>query len=59
MEGEKRDCIVCVVNLTFKDEVALELNKAVLYSYKKAGVSIVDHFTQVTQPIRGQILTMC
>ena len=37
-----------------KDEVALELNKAVLYSYKKAGVSIVDHYTQVNRPIRGQ-----
>jgi len=33
----------------WKDEVALELNKAVLYSYKKAGVSIVDHFTQADQ----------
>ena len=29
--------------------MALELNKAVLYSYKKAGVSIVDHFTQADQ----------
>ena len=36
-----------VILTTLQDEVALELNKAVLYSYKKAGVSIVDHFTQV------------
>ena len=35
--------------LILKDEVALELNKAVLHSYKKAGVSIVDHFTQADQ----------
>ena len=33
----------------WKDEVALELNKAVLFSYKEAGVSIVDHFTQADQ----------
>ena len=33
----------------WKDEVALELNKAVLHSYKMAGVSIVDHFTQADQ----------
>ena len=33
----------------WKDEVALELNKAVLHSYKQAGVSIVDHFTQADQ----------
>ena len=36
-----------VILSPLQDEVALELNKAVLYSYKKAGVSIVDHFTQV------------
>merc|ERR550532_3807777 len=33
----------------WKDEVALELNKAVLSSYKEAGVSMVDHFTQADQ----------
>ena len=33
----------------WKDEVALELNKAVLHSYKMAGISIVDHFTQADQ----------
>ena len=33
----------------WKDEVALELNRAVLISYKEAGVSIVDHFTQADQ----------
>ena len=32
-----------------QDEVALELNKAVLHSYKMAGVSMVDHFTQADQ----------
>ena len=32
-----------------QDEVALELNKAVLHSYKMAGVTIVDHFTQADQ----------
>ena len=36
-----------VILTPLQDEVALELNKAVLYSYKKAGVTIVDHFTQV------------
>ena len=35
--------------MLFKDEVALELNKAVLYSYKKAGVTIIDHYTQAVQ----------
>ena len=29
--------------------MALELNKAVLHSYKMAGVTIVDHFTQADQ----------
>ena len=33
----------------WKDEVALELNKAVLSSYQEAGVSMVDHFTQADQ----------
>lgn len=33
----------------WKDEVALELNRAVLYSFKEAGVSIVDHYTQSDQ----------
>ena len=33
----------------WKDEVALELNKAVLHSYKKVGISIIDHFTQADQ----------
>jgi len=33
----------------WKDEVALELNRAVLHSYKEAGVSIVDHYTQSDQ----------
>ena len=29
----------------WKDTVSLELNKAVLHSYKEAGVSIVDHYS--------------
>ena len=33
----------------WKDEVALELNKAVLHSFKESGVSIVDHHTQADQ----------
>jgi len=33
----------------WKDEVALELNKAVLLSYKEAGVSMIDHITQADQ----------
>ena len=33
----------------WKDEVALELNKAVLSSYKEAGVSMVDHHTMADQ----------
>lgn len=33
----------------WKDEVALELNRAVLHSFKVAGVSIVDHYTQADQ----------
>ena len=33
----------------WKDTVALELNKAVLESYKNAGVSIVDQYTQAEQ----------
>jgi len=33
----------------WKDTVALELNKAVLDSYKNAQVSIVDHYTQADQ----------
>ncbi len=33
----------------WKDQVLVELNKAVLYSYKKHGVSIVDHHTAANQ----------
>ncbi|TSB45247.1 nitric oxide synthase oxygenase [Alkalicoccobacillus porphyridii] len=33
----------------WRDEALVELNKAVLYSYKKAGVSIVDHHTAAKQ----------
>ena len=33
----------------WKDAVALELNRAVLESYKKAKISIVDHYTQAEQ----------
>ena len=48
MEGESclyvSECSQCC-----QDEVALELNKAVLHSYKMAGVSMVDHFTQADQ----------
>ena len=33
----------------WKDIVSLELNRAVLESYKEAGVSIVDHYTQADQ----------
>ena len=38
-----------------QDEVALELNKAVLHSYKMAGVTIVDHFTQADQVSKSVI----
>lgn len=33
----------------WKDQALVELNKAVLYSYKKHGVSIVDHHTAASQ----------
>ncbi|WP_410489212.1 nitric oxide synthase oxygenase [Bacillus changyiensis] len=33
----------------WKDRALVELNRAVLYSYKKAGVSIVDHHTAASQ----------
>ena len=33
----------------WRDESLIELNKAVLYSFKKAGVSIVDHHTAAKQ----------
>ncbi|WP_411348248.1 nitric oxide synthase oxygenase [Paenibacillus sp. WLX2291] len=33
----------------WQDRALVELNAAVLYSYKKAGVSIVDHHTAATQ----------
>jgi nitric-oxide synthase, bacterial len=33
----------------WKDRALIELNAAVLYSYKKAGVSIVDHHTAAEQ----------
>ncbi|WP_413375268.1 nitric oxide synthase oxygenase [Alkalihalobacillus sp. 1P02AB] len=33
----------------WRDEALIELNRAVLYSYKKAGVSIVDHHTAAKQ----------
>lgn len=33
----------------WRDRALVELNYAVLYSYKKAGVSIVDHHTAATQ----------
>ena len=33
----------------WRDVVALELNRAVLESYKEAKVSIVDHYTQAEQ----------
>jgi nitric-oxide synthase, bacterial len=33
----------------WKDRALLEVNRAVLYSYKKAGVSIVDHHTAAAQ----------
>lgn len=33
----------------WKDRALVELNTAVLYSYKKAGVSIVDHHTAASQ----------
>lgn len=33
----------------WKDQALVELNKAVLHSYKKQGVSIVDHHTAASQ----------
>ncbi|KYG27045.1 nitric oxide synthase oxygenase [Alkalihalobacillus trypoxylicola] len=33
----------------WRDEALVELNKAVLYSYKKSGVSMVDHHTAAKQ----------
>jgi nitric-oxide synthase, bacterial len=33
----------------WKDQALLEVNRAVLYSFKKAGVSIVDHHTAAAQ----------
>jgi len=47
--GEAMDLDMSSNTTLWKDEVALELNKAVLYSYKKAGISMVDHFTQADQ----------
>ncbi|WP_405105242.1 nitric oxide synthase oxygenase [Paenibacillus sp. FSL K6-1217] len=38
----------------WKDRALLELNRAVLYSFKQAGVSIVDHHTAADQFIRFQ-----
>ncbi|WNS42416.1 nitric oxide synthase oxygenase [Paenibacillus sp. MMS20-IR301] len=38
----------------WKDRALLELNRAVLYSYKQAGVSIVDHHTAADQFVRFQ-----
>jgi len=46
-------------NMTlWRDTVALELNKAVLESFKRAGVSIVDHFTQADQFMEHYISEM-
>jgi len=47
--GEAMDLDMSSNTTLWKDEVALELNRAVLESYKKAGVSMVDHFTQADQ----------
>ena len=49
MEGESCPYVYIRVYQCCQDEVALELNKAVLHSYKMAGVSMVDHFTQADQ----------
>jgi nitric-oxide synthase len=38
----------------WKDRALLELNRAVLHSYKQAGVSIVDHHTAADQFVRFQ-----
>ncbi|MHA6531755.1 nitric oxide synthase oxygenase [Paenibacillus sp. BAC0078] len=38
----------------WKDRALLELNRAVLHSYKQAGVSIVDHHTAAEQFVRFQ-----
>ncbi|WP_438351455.1 nitric oxide synthase oxygenase [Paenibacillus sp. FA6] len=38
----------------WKDRALLELNRAVLYSFKQAGVSIVDHHTAADQFVRFQ-----
>lgn len=45
----------CSSNTTlWKDRALLELNRAVLHSFKKAGVSIVDHHTAADQFVRFQ-----
>lgn len=38
----------------WKDRAMLELNRAVLYSFKQAGVNIVDHHTAADQFVRFQ-----
>ena len=38
----------------WKDRALLELNRAVLHSFKQAGVSIVDHHTAADQFVRFQ-----
>ena len=38
-----------IVSSLWKDEVALEMNRAVLHSYNKAGVTIVDQHTAAEQ----------
>lgn len=47
--GKAMDLDMSSNTTLWKDVVALELNRAVLESYKNAKVSIVDHYTQAEQ----------
>lgn len=61
-DTERYNCLPAVAELLgldrstntslWKDEALLELNRAVLHSYKQAGVSIVDHHTASDQFMR-------
>ncbi|EIT84327.1 nitric-oxide synthase [Fictibacillus macauensis ZFHKF-1] len=47
--GERMGLDVTKLASLWRDRALVELNEAVLYSYKKAGVSIVDHHTAAQQ----------
>lgn len=61
-DTERYNCLPAVAELLgldrstntslWKDQALLELNRAVLHSYKQAGVSIVDHHTAADQFMR-------